>query len=345
MRPYVRVSMTEADTDTDFERTASRSADHDRRATRDGLTGHVVSVLWNQTEGRPRALWRILGVYVAALVGIFVLPVLALAGTELPPSVNGAATNLIGALVGLLLAVGVAKYVDRRPLTDYGLAFDRSWLKDFGAGSVIALAGMAVALPVSLLAGWATVSEVFSGGAGANVLPFAAAFGLYTVQWALTAFWEELVFRGLILTSAVEGLRSRWLSDRGTVVAGVVASSLIFTLGHFPGTLEKFGFRMVLGLLLGAAYVWTDSLALPIGLHFLVNFAMNNIYGLSNFLEAAGTAMLVRPTFSGPAQFVGAYGAVNGAAVVCVAALTVGYVSLRNGDLRPRLSSAYRQRD
>jgi membrane protease YdiL (CAAX protease family) len=334
--------MPESETDTSLEGTATRSADADRRANRGGITGQVVSVLWNRTEGRPRALWRILGVYVAALVGIFVLPALALAGTELPPSVAGAAQNLIAALTGLFLAVGVAKYVDRRPLTDYGLAFDPSWLKEAGAGSVIALAGMGVALPVSLLAEWATVSELFSGGTGANVLPFAAAFGAYTIQWAFTAFWEELVFRGLILTSAVEGLRSRWLSDRGAVVAGVVASSLIFSLGHFPGTLEQFGFRVALGLLLGAAYVWTDSLALPVGLHFLVNFALNNVYGLSNFLETAEVqAMLVRPTFTGPAQFVGVYGMVNGAAVLCVAALTVGYVVLRNGDLGSRLSSAY----
>jgi membrane protease YdiL (CAAX protease family) len=338
--------MTEADTDTDLERTASRSAHTDRRADGDGITGHVVSVLWNRTEGRPRALWRILGVYVASFVGIFVLPALALAGTQLPPSVAGAAQNLIAALTGLLVAIGVAKYVDRRPLTDYGLALDSSFLKDFGAGSVIALAGMAVALPVSLLAGWATVSELFSGGTGANVLPFAAAFAAYTIQWAFTAFWEELVYRGIILTSAVEGLRSRWLSDRGAIVAGVVASSLIFSLGHFPGTLEKFGFRVALGLLLGAAYVWTDSLALPIGLHFLVNFAINNIYGLANFGEAAEVLpMLIRPTFTGPAQFVGVYGAVNGAAVLCVGALTVGYVTLRNGDFGSRLSSAYLQRD
>jgi membrane protease YdiL (CAAX protease family) len=203
---------------------------------------------------------------------------------------------------------------------------------------------MGVALPASLLAGWATVSEVFSGGAGANVLPFAAAFGAYTSQWAFTAFWEELVFRGLILTSAVEGLRSRWLSDRGAVVAGVVASSLIFTLGHFPGTLETFGFRLALGLLLGAAYVWTDSLALPIGLHFLVNFALNNIYGLANFSKAAAVLpMLIRPAFTGPSQFVQVYGAVNGAAVLCVAVLTVGYVALRNDNFGSRLSSAYMQ--
>lgn len=162
------------------------------------------------------------------------------------------------------------------------------------------------------------------------------------VEWGLTAFWEEVLFRGIVLTSAVEGLRSRWISDRGAVIAGVVASSLIFTAFHFPGSVGAFGFRMTLGLLLGAAYVWTDSLALPIGLHFMTNFALNNIYGLSNVAEGgARAAMLLRPAFTGPSEFVQLYGTVNAGAVLCVVALTVGYIMIRNGELSPRLSSKY----
>jgi membrane protease YdiL (CAAX protease family) len=334
--------MAEAETDTDFERTASRSTDVDRRADRSGIVGHVVSVLWNRTEGRPRALWRVLAAFVAGFVGVHVVPALALAGTELPPSVAGAATNLIAALTGLVTAVGFAKYVDRRPVTDYGLAFGPSWLKDFGAGSAIALAGMTVALPVSLIAGWATVSELFSGGAGANALPFAVAFGVYGIQFLLVAFWEELINRGLILTSAVEGLRNQWLSDRGAVVAGVVVSALIFSITHFPSSLGVFGFLMIGGVILGAAYVWTDSLALPMGLHFLMNFSVNNIYGLANVREAAEVVpMLIRPTFTGPSQFVQVYGLVNTGAWLCVGALTAGYVAFRYGGVKSRLTSAY----
>jgi membrane protease YdiL (CAAX protease family) len=197
---------------------------------------------------------------------------------------------------------------------------------------------------VSLIAGWATVSELFSGGAGANVLPFAVAFGVYGIQFLLVAFWEELIHRGLILTSAVEGLRNRWLSDRGAIVAGVVASALIFSITHFPNTLAGLGSRLLLGVILGAAYVWTDSLALPMGLHFLINFATNNIYGLANVHEAAEVApMLIRPTFTGPSQFVGAFGLVNTGAWLCVAALTAGYVAFRYGGVESRLTSAYLQ--
>ena len=336
--------MTESETDTDFERTASRAADADRRANATGITDYVVAVVWNRGENRPRALWRVLGAFIAGFAGVYVVPALALAGTELPLSVAGAATNLIAALAALVTAVGFAKYVDRRPLTDYGLAVGPSWLTDFGAGSVIALTGMAVALPVSLLAGWATVSGVFSGGTGANALPFAVAFGVYAIQFAFVAFWEELINRGLILTSAVEGLRNRWLSDRGAVVAGVVVSALIFSVGHFPSSVAAFGSRLLIGVILGAAYVWTDSLALPMGLHFLINLSVNNIYGLANVFDAAEVLpMLIQPTFTGPSQFVGVYGLVNTGAVLCVAALTAGYVAVRYGGVESRLSSVYLQ--
>jgi hypothetical protein len=68
----------------------------------------------------------------------------------------------------------------------------------------------------------------------------------------------------------------------------------------------------------------------------------HNIYGLANVGEAGATAaMLIRPTFTGPSQFVQVFGLVNVGAVLCVAALTVGYVAFRDGDLESRLSSAY----
>jgi membrane protease YdiL (CAAX protease family) len=174
---------------------------------------------------------------------------------------------------------------------------------------------------VSLLVGRATVSELFSGVAGANALPFAVAFGVYAIQFLSVAVWEELISRGLALTSAVEGLRNRWLSDRGAVVAGVVASALIFSITHFPNSLAAFGSRLLMGVILGAAYVWTDSLALPMGLHFLVNFATNNVYGLANVREAAEVPpVLIRPTFTGPSRFVGVFGILNTGAWLCVAA-------------------------
>ena len=71
---------------------------------------------------------------------------------------------------------------------------------------------------------------------------------------------------------------------------------------------------------------------------------MNKVYGLTNVREAAEVLpMLVQPTFTGPSQFVGVFGVVNSAAVLCVAALTAGYVAFRYGGVESRLTSAYPQ--
>ena len=97
--------------------------------------------------------------------------------------------------------------------------------------------------------------------------------------------------------------------------------------------------------ILGAAYVWTDSLALPIGLHFLMNFSVNNIYVLTNVRRVAEVVqMLLRTTVTGPSQFVQVYELVNTGAWLCVGALTAGYVALRYGGAESRLTSAYLQR-
>jgi len=302
-------------------------------------------MLWNGTENGPRAFWRLLGACGGMFIGVFILPSVLFGGAELPVSVAGVAVSLTSALVILTMAVVSARDIDRRPLVAYGLDFSPLWLKEFTVGSLVALVGIAVALLVNLLAGWATVSELVSRGAGANTLPFALSFGVYTAQWLLTAFWEELMFRGLVLTNAVEPLRSSRISDRGAVVAGVVVSSVIFTVLYFPGLIGAFGFRMILGVLLGAAYVWANSLALPIGLHIMTNFAMNTIYGLTNvFKPGAQAAMLIRLTYTGPSEFVQLYGIVNAGVVLCVVAFTCGYVLLRNSDFSSEFSSTYIQK-
>jgi hypothetical protein len=57
------------------------------------------------------------------------------------------------------------------------------------------------------------------------------------------------------------------------------------------------------------------------GLHFLINFATNNVYGLANVREAAEVPpVLIRPTFTGPSRFVGVFGILNTGAWLCVAA-------------------------
>jgi membrane protease YdiL (CAAX protease family) len=186
---------------------------------------------------------------------------------------------------------------------------------------------------------------VLSPGTTENALPFALALFAFIVQFLLVGIWEELLFRGLILKNAAEGFHTRWLSDRGAVVAGLGASSLLFGIVHVgqATSLAALGFWVLMGIVLGSAYIVTDSLALPIGIHFATNLAFNNIYGLSNVRPETAeiAATLFRPEFTGPMRFVGVSGVVNVGVVVLMAALSLGYVTVQYSAVEVRVSSTY----
>ncbi|MEZ3117384.1 CPBP family intramembrane glutamic endopeptidase [Halobaculum sp. MBLA0147] len=326
-------------TETTAERETTEPSTTTGETSDDGVTGVVGTLLWNDTESRPRAPVRVLGVYVASFVGIFLLPGLLLTGISLPPSVNGAATNLVAAGVALAIVVVSAKYVDGRTLAAYGLARSPATVRDFLAGGLVGTLGAATTLSVSLVAGWATVAAVFSPGTGSTTSPFGLAMLGYVCQWLFVAFWEELIFRGLITTYTVEGLRDR-LSDRRALVGGVVVAAVIFSAGHFPQSAAAFLHRAILGAVLGAAYVWTGSLALPVGLHFAVNFTQNNVFGQAAAADGASVLpMVIRPTFTGPEWAVGLYGVVNVAGGLLLLVAVAGYVVVVHESLGDRLPS------
>ncbi|MFC6872953.1 CPBP family intramembrane glutamic endopeptidase [Halobellus marinus] len=305
----------------------------------------LLAPFWNRTENRPRALWRILGAFVLVAIGSQVLPSVLFGSLDLPPSVLGVAQN--GFTVGTVLLVVViwARYVDHRRITAYGLEIGPEWIRDASVGVVVAFIAWGLALLVHLTTGWAHISAVLSPGTTENALPFVLALTAFVVQFLFVGIWEELLFRGLVLKNAAEGFHTRWFSERGAVVAGLVVSSVLFGIVHADQatSLPALGFWVLMGLVLGTVYVTTDSLAIPIGLHFATNLAFNNVYGLSNVRPATAeiAAMLLRPEFTGPTRFVGVSGLVNIGVVVLIAVLSIGYVTIQYGPVRVKVSPAY----
>jgi membrane protease YdiL (CAAX protease family) len=89
-------------------------------------------------------------------------------------------------------------------------------------------------------------------------LPVAAMFMLFV------AIWEEFVFRGFMLTRLHAVFKRWWL----TIPVGAV----LFGFGHgYEGGLAMVQ-TMLLGLILGALFVWRKSLVPGIVFHFLNNF-------------------------------------------------------------------------
>lgn len=90
----------------------------------------------------------------------------------------------------------------------------------------------------------------------------------------LPAIGEELIFRGIILK-----IFSQWFKS---VHAGVILSSLLFALLHFQP--YKFIPMVFIALALGYVYVYTGSLWITMGIHFL----NNSLVILSDYLIKRG---------------------------------------------------------
>lgn len=305
----------------------------------------LLAPFWNRTEHRPRALWRIVGAFVLVAVGSQILPSILFTNIEVPPSVLGVIQNTFAVVTVVLVTVIWARYVDHRQLTEYGFEFGSAWIRDAGIGALIAFAAWGVALAVHLTTGWAHISAVLSPSDATNALPFALAMMAFVVQFLFVGIWEELLFRGLVLKNAAEGFHLPWISERGAVLTGLGVSSLLFGVVHVDQatSLPALGFWVLMGLVLGSAYIMTDSLAIPIGLHFATNLAFNNVYGLSNVRPESAklAATLLRPEFTGPTRYVGVSGLVNIGVAVLIAALATGYVAIRYDSVRVRVSPVY----
>ena len=90
--------------------------------------------------------------------------------------------------------------------------------------------------------------------------PFSFLF-VFVVMSIIPAIGEELVFRGI--------LQKEWIKIGDNKHFAIWAGGFVFSFIHF----QFFGFipRMLLGVLFGYCYLWTNSLWVPITMHFINN--------------------------------------------------------------------------
>ena len=89
------------------------------------------------------------------------------------------------------------------------------------------------------------------------------------------AISEEIVFRGVLF---------RWLEEFGGSWLALVLTSAFFGAGHLmnpnASTIAAVGIAFEAGVMLGAAYMLTRSLWLPMGIHAAWNFTQGEIYDI-----------------------------------------------------------------
>ena len=281
----------------------------------------MLNFFYNDYERRVRAFWRLLFQFVLYTLGTTILSSLVLLGFVLAGGMEFGeeiisrvvsspaflATGAVASLVAVLVSVWVAgRFFDRRrSFSGFGLRPDREWWLDLGFGLFLGALLMTAIFLVELAAGWIEVTGTFERPGGGAFFPAIIA---PVVLFLCVGIYEELLSRGYQLKNMAEGLNYPGLGPRGAVVVAWVISSSLFGLLHLANpnaTLVSTINIAFAGLLLGAGYVLTGRLGLPIGLHITWNFFQGSVFGFPVSGRDALGATFISIEQGGPALFTG----------------------------------------
>jgi membrane protease YdiL (CAAX protease family) len=204
-----------------------------------------------------------------------------------------------------------------------------------------------------LLLGIAAGFVVFSLAVAA-----AAALGVYRIKGAgdlsdlmpalissamFPAVSEELLFRGILF---------RWLEDFGGSWVALLLTSAFFGASHLLNphatAVAAIGIAFEAGVMLGAAYMLTRSLWLPMGIHAAWNFTQGEVYDI----PVSGTPVhgMVEAQLSGPPLLTGAGFGLEASLTAMVVATLFGiwllWLAIKRGELvQPRWVRRRRERN
>ena len=203
----------------------------------------------------------------------------------------------------------------------------------FPLGLMAVLCVTASALGLLLYAGWWKWTELCKAkdmpmrrlagdtalGFGIGILFFIlvtgciAVFGAYKVDgigndWGnlaralftflIVAVGEEVLFRGIVF---------RMIDERWGTVAALIVSALIFGFVHISNdnatVWSSVAIAVEAGLMLAAAYKWSGTLWLPIGIHWAWNFFQGPIFGFA--VSGNETPSLLKSVIDGPLWLTG----------------------------------------
>lgn len=294
----------------------------------DGVTAGLRRVVCGDNDTRVRATWRVL----LAMPVLWVFTGGILTGNlqsalpfvpSGPERFGGLAQSLLHAGFLVVVLAAWARYLDRRPLSTYGVSLSVAWFRDVLVGFAAVLVGSVVWLTVTAAVGGTSVAVAPSRPSESLLVAFVVPF----VAFALHAVVQQIVFFEVILGTAAEGLHSRGLTARRAALGAVPIAVLFFVLMHSELTALRTFDLMLAGGIFALLSLHTGELAVGIGAH------TGSLYGgivLSSVVEVTGSLAGVLGT-------VDAYGF---PALVGAYAVLVGWLRWRQGTLSVRSGMA-----
>ncbi|MFC6976972.1 hypothetical protein ACFQL1_23240 [Halomicroarcula sp. GCM10025709] len=160
----------------------------------------LYSLVWSQQRSRVRPIWSIL---VPIVVGFLALRLVGVAALSFDLHRGGMMVAAFGGTTLVMLGViGIsARYLDQRPVHEYGYRVSRDWWQDLVVGTVFGVLIVALAVVIAQTTGSLRVTS-------STLVPDPGLLGWLLVFFAAfvgVAFYEEFIYRGSFITNAVEG--------------------------------------------------------------------------------------------------------------------------------------------
>ncbi len=276
-------------------------------------------------EKRLRAGWRLLGHSALLLLfGVVFSVVLAIplavfkfvSGQNLTNAILALST--IVSLPAITLATWIARRgLDRRSFRSLGLELGAGWPRDLLVGFAIPIPLFGLIYLFELGMGWLEFQSW--GWAERGVLATAVGVLLMLLAFVAVGFYEELLFRGYYLQNLKDGINP---------TIAVLATSAAFGLAHLGNLNASLTSTLGIfaaGLFLAFAWLRTQALWLPIGIHIGWNFLQGPVFGFE--VSGIPTPSLVRHVVNGPELITGgAFGPEAGLLVLPAMALGAGLI-------------------
>lgn len=230
------------------------------------------------------------------------------------PAMGGA----MAAVTEATLIIGILWVVYKLVLRHLG---DRPH-DDLPATGAIVLTAQGLAIGAGLMAvivGIAALAGAYAIVGPGDTRQFVLTLMLFAI---LPAFFEELLFRGIFF---------RWLEEFGGSWFALAATSALFGVAHIlnPNATwwSSLAIALEAGIMLGAAYMATRSLWLPIGLHAAWNFTQGEIFDVP--VSGIDTAGLVEAKLGGPDWLSGGSFGLEASVIALAVCLAVAFWFLK----------------
>jgi len=226
--------------------------------------------------GHLRAGWRIF-LYVASvlmlhkLLDLFADSLLFIQGEnpgDYPLLWNRFAGKSLQLLAVLVPGIVLLKWMDKRPIALLGIGFYKGTLRELATGMLLGL----ILIPLSVSILWLT------GAASISFAGFSSDLLLYLLCtlfiFIISAAYEEILFRGYIFQSLIEG-------SSFCISLGIY--SLLFGAAHLSNegiTVFSIAVTVMAGAFLGVLYIKTRALWMCIGVHFIWNWTQASLFGM-----------------------------------------------------------------